>query len=932
MPATEHGLLGRESELAVLDRLIGDAARGRGRVVALRGEPGIGKTRLAREALSRCGRRGFELRAAAAEEMEQRRPFGVVSDALGVDRAHDRERAEIRALLRGGGMAGGGVLAESAVLESRVAELVLEHVEGLCARHRVALLLEDLHWADPSSLLALHRIARAAGELGLLVICTLRPYPERRELRALLASLERLGATRLELEALDAGAVGALAERVAGAPPSAALRRRLEAVGGNPLFVIELVAALGAQGQLERAPDGLAQARGDGLPPSLRLTILHRLSALPERTLEALRAASALGSRVAVSELAVALGRPVAELADALGPALSARALVEAGDRLAFRHELLREALYDDVPLAVRRALHRELGARLIAAGAPVERVAEHMLLGAEPGDREAIDWLRRAGRQAAPRAPVVAAELLERALALTPSDAPSYDEVRAELVEPLVWSGRGADVEALCREALGRAGGAERENHFRLGLARGLQTEGRLLEAHAEFERLARSPSLAEPARALVAAYAANLGAFLGAEEAAEGAAAVLKAAGDGPAGVIARIALAATALFSGHSDVALERLDRLARAGAGESLPVLLQRALTLLDLDRLEEARETIGAADRAVLGAPAGLALCHATLVSIDYHAGRLGRAVAEHEAAVELARQTGQRWLVASYALRAAIAVHQGALEEAERPLAEAEAQRAELGPQLGAALVPLARARLGEARGELEAAAAATAEWWQLARRFGLRSHLAWFAPPMVGIALAAGERALAEAMSAAAGAVAAALPIPSRRGCALHCRGLVEDDPKRLLEAVAVLRDSGRPLQLGLALESAACALARAGRDGEARALGAEALGLYRQGGAAGDADRARARLRAAGLRLGARGSRGRPRSGWESLTEAELGVARLVAEGRSNPEIAARLYLTRRTVRAHVSSALRKLHLSSRVELAAEAIRRGL
>jgi DNA-binding NarL/FixJ family response regulator len=148
----------------------------------------------------------------------------------------------------------------------------------------------------------------------------------------------------------------------------------------------------------------------------------------------------------------------------------------------------------------------------------------------------------------------------------------------------------------------------------------------------------------------------------------------------------------------------------------------------------------------------------------------------------------------------------------------------------------------------------------------------------------------------------------------------------------ERLLEAVAVLRDSGRPLQLALGLESAACALARAGRGGEARALGSEALALYRQSAAAGDADRARARLRAAGLRIGARGSRARPQSGWESLTEAELAVVRLVAEGRSNPEIAERLYVTRRTVKAHVSSALRKLHLSSRVELAAQAIRRRL
>jgi DNA-binding NarL/FixJ family response regulator len=932
MPATEHGLLGRESELAALDRLMGDAARGRGGVVVLRGEAGIGKTRLAREALSRCERFGFELLAAAAEEIEQRRPFGVVSDAIGVDRAQDGGRAEIRALLRGGGRAGGDVLAESSALEFRVAELVVEYLEGLCARRGVALLLEDLHWADPSSMLAVHRLARAAGRLGLLVICTLRPYPERRELGALLASFERLGAVRLELGALDTRAVSALAERVAGAPPSVALLRRLGAVGGNPLFVIELVAALAAEDGLERLPDGLLQARGDSLPPSLRLTILRRLSALPDGTLEALRAASALGSSFLVSELAVALSKPVADLVDTLRPALAARALVEAGDRLAFRHDVIREALYEDVPLAVRRALHRELGARRIEAGPPVERVAAHMLLGAEPGDGEAIAWLRRASREAAPSAPAVAAELLERALALTSSDAPSYDEVRAELVEPLVWSGRGADVEALCREALARASGAERENHFRLGLARGLLTQGRLLEARAEYERLACSPSLAEPARLLVAAYAANLGAFLGAEEAAESAAAVLEAAADGPAAAIARIALAATALFSGHSDVALERLDRLPQPGAGESLPVLLLRALTLLDLDRLEEARETLGAADGAVLGAPAGLALCHVTLVSIEYQAGRLSQAVAEHEAAVELARQTGQRWLVGSNAVRAAIAVHQGQLEQAERTLAEAEARRAELGPQLGVALVPLARARLAQARGEVEAAAAAGAESWQLARRYGLRSHLAWFAPYLIRITLAAGERTQAQAMSAAARAVAELVPIASRRGSALHCRGLINDDPELLLEAVAVLRDSGRPLQLALALESAACALVRAGRGREARALGSEALGLYRQSGAAGDADRAGAGFRAAGLRMGARGARARPKWGWESLTEAELGVVRLVAEGRSNPEIAERLYLTRRTVRAHVSSALRKLDLTSRVELAAEAIRRRL
>jgi DNA-binding CsgD family transcriptional regulator len=930
MSAIEHALLGRELELAVLDRLIDDASHGHGRIVVLRGEPGIGKTTLAREALSRCERRGFEVLAAVADEMEQRRPFGVVSDALGVDEARDGVRAEIGALLRGGGGAGGGLVGERAAVEFRVAELALEHVEGLCARRRVAVLLEDLHWADPSSLLAVHRLARATGDLGLLLVCTLRPYPERRELRALVASLERLGAERLELEALDGAAVGALAERVAGTQPSAALARRLEAVGGNPLFVIELVSALVS----EEAPADAVPTRGDGLPPSLRLTILRRLSALPDGTLEALRAASALGSRFAVADLAVALGRPVAELGDALRPALAARALVEAGDRLAFRHDLIREALYDDVPLAVRQALHRELATRLIDAGAPVERVAVHMLVGAEPGDREAIEWLRRAGREAAPRSPAVAAELLERALELTRADDPARRELRAELIEPLVWSGQGAAVEARCREGLDDPDGAQREKLFRMGLGRGLFSQGRLTEARDEFDRLAGSPSLSDYERAGVSALQAYIGAFLKDPQAAARAQALLDAYPRTPLEVPARFALAGAALFEGRSEVALERLGEMARAGAGDWLPLRLFTGMALLDLDRLDEARDVLQEGLRVGLevGATAGVALYRVLQVPVEYHAGRFDAAIAQHEAAVELARETGQRWLVASYALRATIALRRGEREVAERALAAAEAEHDAVGPQLGFATASLARALLAEARGEPRAAAEAAAETLELALRYEPPSHAAWYGPQLVRIALGAGERDQAQRTTTAGEEAAATLGVPSRRGCALVCRGLLDDDAQLLLGAAELLRAAGRPLDLAFALESAAAALARGAREAEARSAAHEALGLYRERGVTGDLARARERLRAAGIRVGGGGRRGRPRAGWESLTEAELGVVRLVAQGRSNPEIAARLYLTRRTVRAHVSSALRKLDVSSRVELAAEAIRRGL
>lgn len=157
--------VGREQELGRLDGLIADAARGRGQVMVVRAEAGIGKTRLVREALGRCERAGFVGLIAAAEEMEQRRPFGVIADALALERARDPEGMEIRALLRGGG-GGGGALADGALVESRDAELTLEHVEGLCAGRRVALVIEDLHWADPSSLLVVHRLAHAAAGCG----------------------------------------------------------------------------------------------------------------------------------------------------------------------------------------------------------------------------------------------------------------------------------------------------------------------------------------------------------------------------------------------------------------------------------------------------------------------------------------------------------------------------------------------------------------------------------------------------------------------------------------------------------------------------------------------------------------------------------------------------------------------------------------------
>jgi DNA-binding CsgD family transcriptional regulator len=181
------------------------------------------------------------------------------------------------------------------------------------------------------------------------------------------------------------------------------------------------------------------------------------------------------------------------------------------------------------------------------------------------------------------------------------------------------------------------------------------------------------------------------------------------------------------------------------------------------------------------------------------------------------------------------------------------------------------------------------------------------------------------GERSRAGTTADALGRFATQHAGPHVRAAAELCRGVAEADPALLLTAAETYGEAGRPLYQGYAYEEAADVLAAAGSVAPARAALDSAIGCYERLGAAWDLDRAQARLRGAGIRY--RHVRPRPKSGWEALTETERRIAALVVEGRSNPTIAAELYLSRRTVRNHVSHILAKLGLNSRVELAVSA-----
>jgi predicted ATPase len=294
-------------------------------------------------------------------------------------------------------------------LHFRVVDAFTDLVEELALAGPLVLGLDDLQWADPSSLLTLGVLARRLSDLPVGLIGCMRPSPRTAELDRLAGALDAASARHLSLRPLTGEAVTGLVAQAVAAEPGPRLLAEVAGAAGNPLFITELLGAL-AQEEAITTAGGRAEMAQTVLPPTLRLTILRRVSFLPEPTLQALRSASILGSGFSLTDLATVTGRSALDLSVVLAEAIRARVLEDDGARLRFRHDLIRDAIYDDLTGSVRLALHREAGQRLAQAGAPALQVAEHLARGATTGDTEAVIWLtrrparRRRGHRMSPR------------------------------------------------------------------------------------------------------------------------------------------------------------------------------------------------------------------------------------------------------------------------------------------------------------------------------------------------------------------------------------------------------------------------------------------------------------------------------------------------------------------------------------------------
>ena len=938
------GIRGRSVELAVLGAALDEVAAGRPSVVLIEGEAGIGKTRLLDETLADARGRGMQVAAGAAEELEQSRPFGLVAVAFGCARSSaDPRRADIARLLATGGIGQRDPITVTSDpgLRFRAVDAFADLAEELALGGPLVTAVDDLQWADQSSLLTLGALIRRLAFLPVALIGCLRPSPRGAELDRLVDALDAAGARHVMVRGLAEDAVGELVAEAVAAEPGPGLLAEVAGAAGNPLYVTELLAALAQEGAV-RTCDGRAEVAQVSLPPTLRLTVLRRLSFLPEDTLHLLRAASILGSSFTLTDLSVCTARPALELSQLLADGIAGRVLEDDGERLRFRHDLIREAIYQDLPLAVRRGLHREAGQRLAGDGRPALQVAEQLARGAGPGDAEAIGWLTRAAREAAPTSPDVAAELLERAVGLMDPADPGRDQLLAERASSLLLAGRIGDAEAACRVLLVRSRDPLVECPARTCLGQALLARGQAGDALRELDRVGESPVLTGPDRAAAQAWASSarlaLGDLDGAAVVAENARSVAVSVGDHLSTSIALASLALVSEFRGHLADALRIIDEAVRLAdqspgrQGHWYALHAIRGWLLIEFDRLEEARVSLGAGRRISeeLGIRWPLPTYQVFHAFERFTAGEWDDAITELETGFELAEEIGEIYSrVYADGVLSLISFHRNDLSRARDAADAADRDLAGRSPGYRMTLAAWPRALILEAEGDPARALAVLSSAWDRCVSSRIALECPAVGPDLVRLALTTEDVRLARDVSAAVDEVVSSDEVPWITGSALHCRGLIEDDGEILEAAAATYARGSRRLLVGLASECAGAAFARHGHPDRARPLLEQAIAIYERLGAVRDLGRAEAVSRGAGIRRGRRGARARPQIGWASLTPAERTVAGLVAEGLSNPQIGDRLFLSRRTVQTHLGHAFTKLGLSSRAQLAAEVTR---
>src|SRR5215472_16657068 len=449
---------GRADELKVIGALVTAVAQGRGGVLVIEGPPGIGKSRLLTEVLALADKCGVRTLFGEAFEYQQTVPFFSLFMAT----LHaDPPVGDVEALRELGG---------SADLRYWVVHDLADAIHAAAAQTPLAILLEDIHWADNGTLLALRSLATVHPNAPVLWVLTVRTGAGGPAVQETLSVLQRADATFVRLAAMTPDAVADMVCDAVRARADASLLSLAAKAHGNPFLVSELVGGLGEEGRLD-VSGGRAVVVAGALPRRLGAGMQQRLDLLSEGASDVVRVAAVLPDRFSAGLLAAMLDRQPASLMSALEEAVRADLLVDDGERLRFRHDLLREATRQSLPQSLRRAMERQTASVMLGMGATAAEVATQLARSAEPGDKDAIGALRQAAQSVGRGDASAAADLSMCALELLPADDAEHGSLVAETMGLLNRASRYGEAEELAVAALSEASSPEEEAEIRLRL-----------------------------------------------------------------------------------------------------------------------------------------------------------------------------------------------------------------------------------------------------------------------------------------------------------------------------------------------------------------------------------------------------------------------------------------------------------------------------
>ncbi len=904
-------LVGRDTQLQTVKRAVGDVRAGRSRVLVVVGEPGIGKTALLEAAAVRAGAAGLLTLAGRAAEHEREVPFALAVAALDdhVSTLHPRRvetlGPELGAVLPAAANGHAPMVPTAAAAPERFRyHRALRSLLELLTRERpLALLLDDLHWADEASIEFVQHLLRRPPRSAHLLVLALRAPSVLME-----TAVPRNGTEYVYLDPLDHDESLAFLHDV----PDAGLRERIaREARGNPFFL-----------------DQLTRVDGDTLPPCVLAAINGELASLPPGARALLD-----GAAVAGDPFDPELAATGAELEDVAGPLdqLAAAGVVQAtgnGRSFAFRHSLVRRAVYDGAPPAWRLGAHERIAAALAERGMGPGVRAHHVEAFARTGDEAAIALLTEAAAAAAETAPATSARWYAAAGALVP------------------------DRDTERRLALRAAEGLS------LGAAGRLQ-EGR----DVLVEVLDALPPQPTPQRLELVAACAGMEELMGLAPEARRRLLIAYATAPEAARPFLALQLASVASCYGSPKQLREWGERARTAPAlvGAAEAFIAVGALWERDAEAAHAARARAAAHVRAA-GEPSLEALL--SLGMAELLTERYADASATATRGLELVHRTGHAQLLVPLSVLAALALTERLdLTNAARHADDAaESARLQDVPHLRE-LVLLTRLPLHELRGEWSDAAQGVEDVAallpDLPDGFAVRSLRATAATlhaerdpercihelepllepdvtmtsrllvVLVRCALALGRDADAERWAQRCTEHATTLRLPAsaaRAACAhaeiLLARGEAAQAAAVAHGAIADAAHAGARRDEAVARLLAGRALAANGEAERAKATLRHVAEEARQGGAHALVGEAARELRRLGTRIPGPNS-GPPRVGPEALSDRERDISELVVQGRSNKEVAAELFLSEKTIESTLTRIYAKLGVRSRVEL---------